>query len=89
MSKSDDPEMQKLVNSPYGQFVSTLWRGSESREMLETHVEAHYEELDACVRNGIKVNISGTEEEFNLVCFFVADLCFIKDIIGKWKFYSL
>ena len=45
--------MMKLVNSPHGQFVSTVWRTSESREMIEDHVSAHYQGLEVCVRKGI------------------------------------
>ena len=30
--------MPALVNNPYGQFVPSLWRGSEDRHMLELHV---------------------------------------------------
>jgi hypothetical protein len=75
--------MMKLVNSPHGQFISTLWRGSESREMIEDHVSAHYQELEVCVRNGITLKIGDQLEWFNVLCFFVADLCFIKDVIGK------
>ena len=44
--------LEKLVNSPYGQFVSTLWRGTESRENLVVHCG---EEVRFC-RSGNQAN---------------------------------
>ena len=35
--------MKRLVNCPYGQFITTLWRGSESRIMIDSQVTHHYE----------------------------------------------
>ena len=35
--------MTDLLSSPYGQFVTSLWRGMEYRENLKNHVTAHYE----------------------------------------------
>ena len=75
--------MLKMVNTPYGQFISTLWRGSESREMITSHVLHHYNELDAAVRHGMSLEVNGKVTNFNVICFFVADLCFIKDVIGQ------
>ena len=37
--------MKDMLNCPYGQFISTLWRGSENRKMLELHCQKHYDEL--------------------------------------------
>lgn len=75
--------LEEMINNPYGQFVSTLWRGSESRSMLKVHVSDHYNELHELVLNGIDLIIEGAVEHFNIIIFFVADLCFIKDIIGQ------
>lgn len=74
--------LRKLVNCPYGQFISTLWRGSESRDMIESHVSCHYNDVTLAVKNGVDLIIDGVIEHFNIVCFFVADLCFIKDVLG-------
>lgn len=74
--------LKKLVNCPYGQFITTLWRGSESREMLSTHVGKHYEELTKLVKHGVTLIFNDILEPFNIVAFFVADLCFVKDVIG-------
>ena len=74
--------IKKLVNCPYGQFLTTLWRGSESREMLCTHIRHHYEELTELVKYGVTLFVNGTLELFNVVAYFVADLCFVKDVIG-------
>ena len=81
--------IKELLNNPYGQFISTLWRGSESREMIETHIAAHYNELSKMVRNGLHLCANDTLEHFNIVCFFVADLCFIKDVIGQCSCMSM
>ena len=74
--------MTKLINSPYGQFITTLWRGSETREMIVDHVSMHYAEMDHCVRHGITLQIEKKPVHFNVLCFFIADLCFIKDVVG-------
>jgi len=78
-----------LANNPYGQFISSLWRGSESREMIEIHCSKHYEELEELVKSGIDLFIGNKKEHFNVVCFLVADLCFIKDVIGQCACTSL
>ena len=75
--------MMKLVNSPYGQFVSTLWKGKESRAMIKTHVSAHYEELEDTVKNGVTLSVDGVITKFNVIVFFIADLSFMKDVIGQ------
>ena len=49
--------LKTLSNSPNGQFISTLWRGSESRENLDSHVLDHYKELENLVRNGVTLEV--------------------------------
>ena len=78
-----------MLNNPYGQFISTLWRGSESRSMLEIHVQDHYDLLTEAVMNGLSLIVEGKIEHFNVVVFFVADLCFVKDIIGQCQSTSM
>ena len=75
--------VKELLNCPYGQFITTLWRGSESREMIEKHVTNFFNEIVELVKTGIVLEIDNQMEEFNVVCFFVADLCFVKDVIGQ------
>lgn len=75
--------LKDLVSCPYGQFISTLWRGKESRKMLQIHAQKHYNELCDLVKNGINLNINGLMEEFNVILIFVADLSFTKEILGK------
>ncbi|XP_066917770.1 uncharacterized protein [Clytia hemisphaerica] len=76
--------IQDLVSGPYGQFITTLWRGSESRETLEMHCKHHYQELSELVKNGIRLTLNGeVPEEFNVVVFLVADLAFVKEVLGK------
>ena len=72
----------EMVNNPYGQFISSLWRGAESRNMLKSHVSVHHKELAHAVKNGISLFVNNHEEVFNVLAFFVADLCYVKDIIG-------
>ena len=72
--------VKELSNN--GQFISTLWRGSESFEMIENDIADHYKELSHMVKNCIDLYVNNTSEHFNIVCFFVRDLCFVKDVIG-------
>ena len=73
-----------LLNSPYGQFVTGIFRGSENRENLKVHCRPSFEELDHILKNGIEVNLpNGITETFNVVVFFIADLGMVKEIIGK------
>ena len=53
------------------------------REMLEMHVAKHYTELNDIMRNGVDLNIQGQTEHFNIIVFLVADLSFVKEILGK------
>lgn len=76
--------LPKFVNSPYGQHISTLWRGSESRETLKMHVDKHYKELNSLVKHGMTLKSPfGTEESFNVIAIFVADLSFVKEVLGR------
>ena len=72
-----------LVNCPYGQFITNLWRGMECRESLEEHAAPYYNELSSLVSNGVDLTINDKEEHFNVVVFLVADLSFVKEILGK------
>jgi len=72
-----------LVNGPYGQFITTLWRGNECRETLELHCKDHYEELTSLVKTGVTLSLNGENKLFNVVVFLVADLSFVKEILGK------
>ena len=47
--------IKKLVNCPYGQLITTLWRGSESREIIFTHVGRHWEELTELTKKGVQL----------------------------------
>jgi Outer membrane cobalamin receptor protein len=70
-----------LANNPYGQFISTLWRGSEDRITLDSHVSGHYIDVNKAVINGIDLTVNRIREHFNVIAFFVADLSFVKDIL--------
>ena len=47
------------------------------------HVAKHYTELNDIMRNGVDLNIQGQTEHFNIIVFLVADLSFVKEILGK------
>ena len=57
--------------------------------MIETHLVEFFNELKELVRNGISLMANRKMERFNIVCFFVADLCFVKDVIGQCQCTSL
>jgi len=59
-----------LLQSPYGQFLSSLWRGSESRLNIEIHVSEHYKEIKELLLNGISIpTTDGEVERFNVLVF--------------------
>ena len=72
-----------LISGPYGQFITSLWRGFECRQTLEAHCSNHYNELTNLVSSGISLFMNGNLEHFNIVVFLVADLSFVKEILGK------
>ena len=51
--------------------------------MVETHVKAHFAEVDHAVRNGVSLTVDGETTLWNVVVFLVADLCMLKEIIGQ------
>ena len=70
-----------MINSPYRQFIKTLWRGHEN---IELYVQKVYTDLTNLVKNGLTVCLNGSKtEHFNVILFIVADLSFIKEVIGK------
>lgn len=73
-----------LLNSPYGQFIMSLFRGSESKDSIELHCKRNFQELDHLLKSGIEITFSEDKiERFNVVIFFVADLGLVKEVIGK------
>lgn len=75
---------KEMLNSPYGQFATSLFRGSENRETLLSHGQAHFNELQLLVEEGISLKLPNqTTEHFNVVVFFVADIGYVKEVIGK------
>ena len=75
---------ESLRHSPYGQFLSSLWRGSESRLNVGIHVTNHYKEIKDLLSNGISIpTTNGDFEHFNVLPIMCADLSFVKEVIGK------
>ncbi|XP_066925516.1 uncharacterized protein [Clytia hemisphaerica] len=75
--------IEELITCPYGQFISTLWRGKESRETLRTHVSRIYNELTDLVKYGVDLTVGDEKEHFNIVVISVTDLSFTKEMLGK------
>ena len=71
-----------LINNPYGQFINCLWRGSETRQNLESHIWMHLRELDMLVSKGIDLEFNGKIEHFNVIVFLVADLALLEKVLG-------
>ena len=78
-----------MIHSPYGQFITSLWRGSESRLNVKIHVSDHYNEIKELLVNGLIVDKNGSTEKFNVLPIMCADLCFVKEVIGKCSCTSL
>ena len=82
--------IKEFLHSPYGQFIDSLWRGSESRENVHIHTADHYREIKGLVSNGIDlINPDGEMEHFNVLAFMCADLGFTKEVFGKCSSTSL
>ena len=45
-------------------------------------LENYFNDLEAAVKNGVNLVVNGEAELFNIILFFVADLSFVKDVIG-------
>lgn len=75
----------EMLHSPYGQFVASLFRGSESRENVDIHTQSHYTEIKKLLSDGIIID----NEKFNVLPTMCADLCFVKEIVGKCSCTSI
>ena len=73
----------QLLNSPNGQFISTLWRGEESRKNFDINVMATYQALHSIVTNGVTLLLDGEYTYFNVIVFLVADLSCVKELLGR------
>ena len=82
--------LQNLINSPYGQFATSLFRGPENRTSLKSHGQIHFNQLKCLATNGLLMQLPDTSfEHFNVVVFLVADLGYIKEVIGKSSCMSM
>lgn len=76
--------LTKLINSPYGQFLISIWRGPETRNYIEAHVKGHYADVMSAVRNGLTLKLADdTMETFNIITILVTDLGHLKESLGK------
>ena len=73
-----------MLNSSYGQFISSLWRGKGNGKNIKRYTKKYYEQIKDMLLNGIdlKVPTRGTEK-FNIIQVVCADLGFIKEIFHK------
>jgi len=78
-----------MVNNPYGQFVSVLCRGKEFRNLLDMHVSDHYAQLQEVVLDGVSLIVDGKEKRFYVVVLLVANLSFLKEVIGQCQCTSM
>ena len=54
------------------------------QKAVEIHCKHHYQELSELVKNGVRLTLNKEDpEEFNVVVFLVADLSFVKEVLGK------
>ena len=73
-----------MLHSPYGQFISSLWGGSENRKNIESHTHDYHMEMKNLLKYGGQFTLpNGESEIFNVIPIVCADLGFIKDILGK------
>ncbi|CAB4009662.1 Hypothetical predicted protein, partial [Paramuricea clavata] len=72
--------LTKLINSPYGQFLISIWRGPETRNYIQAHVKGHYDDVRSAVHNGLALTLADdTMETFNIIAFLVTDLGHLKE----------
>ena len=72
-----------LVSSPHGQLIEKLWRGNKSRTNLNMHCTAMFTELQDLVQCGIQLKPPNrTEEQFNVIVFYVADLSQMEKVLN-------
>ena len=63
-----------LINSPNGQFLSSIWRAPESKKFIQAHMKVHYKDVTQAVEQGLTLTVNGLCETFNVIAFFIADL---------------
>ena len=82
--------LTKLINSPYGQFLISIWRGPETRNYIQAHVKGHYDDVISAVHNGLALTLADdTMETFNIIAFLVTDLGHLKEFLGKCLYISM
>ena len=76
--------VEELLHSPYGQFIFSLWRGSENRENLSRHGSKYHQQLESLLLNGAEFTLpNGERERMNVIPIMCADLGYMKEILGK------
>ena len=76
--------VEELLHSPYGQFISSLWSGCEKRENLIKHDSKFHHQLKGLLINGAEFTLpNGERESMNVIPIMCADLGYMKEILGK------
>ena len=63
-----------LINSPNGQFLSSIWRRRERKKVIQAQMKVHYKDVTQAVEQGLTLTVNGLCETFNVIAFFIADL---------------
>ena len=75
---------QKQGQAPYGQFITSLWHGKETRTSIKDHASKYHTDMLSLLPNGFDFMVpNGTIESMNIIPILCADLAFIKDLIGN------
>ena len=73
-----------LINSPAGQFLEVVFRGKENRQSIARHTSSIFRELNDLAMNGITlVKPDGSQEEFNVLVFYIADAAHVLNVLGR------
>ena len=78
--------VQELVNSPYGQILSSIFRGKETRKNIDEHVTLYHQQLEELLKEGLKLDSSTA---YNIIPILCADLGYVKELLGKCSTTSL
>ena len=70
-----------MLNSPYGQFLSSLWKGKYSRLQILPS-DKYHRDMKNLLLNGAEFELpDGQVEQFNVVPILCADLMFVMAIL--------
>ena len=75
---------RSMLHSPYGQFISSLWRGKDHRALILSHSRKYHSDMKELLLGGAEFQLpNGDKESFNVIPILCADLIFVMAILGK------